>query len=687
MRAFLLRALPLAPLTLSCLASTATQAAASTDIADAVDTVTVTDTRRDALAEAKAAAEARPGNVVLVPVEDYAGRYAVTFRDVLGYTPGVVMQPSFGEDGRLSVRGSGLAQNVHLRGVELLVSGAPINAADGFGDFQEIDLLFASHINVLKGANAFRSGAAGLGGAIEIEGASARTVDERLFLRAEGGSWGTSRLHARAAGAFGKVDALVAGTWQRQDGARDHSQQRNERLYANFGISWNESVETRIGVYVSDIDQELAGALSLSDALDNPRVAAPGNVVNDWRRDVNSQRVFATTSFSVGGTEVKLGGSYSHKTLFHPVPVLLDQESELYSVFVSYEGGADIGGMPMAWSAGLRYRGTDLDGRVFLNFGGLPGPLIGHSLQRSSSIEAYGEVRAEVLPRLEAIAGAVFVRTVRDYDDLLNDAEDDRLAFSKLSPRFGLLWRANNELQLFANASASFEAPTFLDLTQAGVAGFTPIEAQEGFSYEFGGRGRVGRLSFEAAYYRARLKGEFVAFTVTPGLPAPIFNADRTVHQGVELHGRMTLVDNWNGLSVIPRVAYAWNDFRFVSDAAYGDNRLAGLPAHIGRAEIGFAARGVRVAPNVIFQGGDNYVDYANTLRSPGHALVGVEASFEPRSGVVLFIDARNLADRGYIANYSTLADAATAATLNVFTPGEGRAVFAGVRFGGGGKP
>jgi len=52
-----------------------------------------------------------------------------------------------------------------------------------------------------------------------------------------------------------------------------------------------------------------------------------------------------------------------------------------------------------------------------------------------------------------------------------------------------------------------------------------------------------------------------------------------------------------------------------------------------------------------------------------------------------IFIDARNLADRGYVSNYSTLADAGAAANLNVFVPGEGRAVFAGVRIGfGGGK-
>jgi iron complex outermembrane receptor protein len=48
-------------------------------------------------------------------------------------------QPKWGDDTRLSIRGSGLSRNFHLRGVQLYMDGIPINTADGYGDFQEID--------------------------------------------------------------------------------------------------------------------------------------------------------------------------------------------------------------------------------------------------------------------------------------------------------------------------------------------------------------------------------------------------------------------------------------------------------------------------------------------------------------------------------------------------------------------
>lgn len=680
MRNACLRASTLAPLLL------ASPVFAAEDVSP-TDEIIVTDERRGALADAEAFVAARPGNVSLTPIEAYRDRYAVTFRDTLAFSPGVVMQPNFGEDGRMSIRGSGLAQNIHLRGVELVFNGVPINAADGFGDYQELDPLFASHVTVMRGANAFGVGGATLGGAIDIAGATAQTVDERFLLRAEGGSFGTSRLHGRAAADLGAVDILAAGAWQRQDGFRDHAQQRNQRFYANMGLRPASGVETRIGVLVNDIDQEMSGALSLDDALNNPRRADPGAIVGDFQRDLESQRVFTTTRFDVAGGEFVIGGSYANKNLYHPVPVTIYQSTDDYTSFARYSGEGAVAGVPVAVTMGMRWRRTDVDSDVFLNFAGTDGPQITDARLLSSAFEVYGEARATLLPGFTAVAGAGWLRSARDYDDHFNDAEDARIVFRGASPRFGLLWQAHSDWLFFANASASYEPPTFLDLTQAGVAGFVPLAAQEGFTYEAGMRGGAGPLAVEVAFFRASIENEFVAYTVEPLIPAPVFNAGDTIHQGVELLARLALVEDWNGLSVTPRIAYAWNDFHFDGDPIYGDNRLAGMARHVGRAEIVFASGDFRLAPQITFQAGENFVDYANTLRSPDYALIGLEASAAIGAQATIFVEARNLADRGYALNYSTLADARTAASLNVFTPGEGRAVFAGLRIGFGGAP
>src|SRR5688500_8030945 len=81
-----------------------------------------------------------PGGVAIVPAEAYRNStVANTIKDVLDYVPGVFAQPKWGDDTRLSIRGSGLSLNFHLRGVQHYMDGIPINPADDYGDFQEID--------------------------------------------------------------------------------------------------------------------------------------------------------------------------------------------------------------------------------------------------------------------------------------------------------------------------------------------------------------------------------------------------------------------------------------------------------------------------------------------------------------------------------------------------------------------
>ena len=111
-------------------------------------------------AEARAENDRTPGAVELVPDTAYkASTPATTIKDALDYVPGVFAQPKWGDDTRLSIRGSGLSRNFHLRGLQLYMDGIPINTADGFGDFQEIDPTAYRYIEVYKGANALRFGA------------------------------------------------------------------------------------------------------------------------------------------------------------------------------------------------------------------------------------------------------------------------------------------------------------------------------------------------------------------------------------------------------------------------------------------------------------------------------------------------------------------------------------------------
>lgn len=109
-------------------------------------------------AEARADIDRTPGAVEVVPAEEYKDSTpAVTLKDALDYVPGVFIQTKWGEDSRLSIRGSGLSRNFHGRGVFLLMDGViPITTADGSSDFQEIDPTAARRTRTTRSAAASR---------------------------------------------------------------------------------------------------------------------------------------------------------------------------------------------------------------------------------------------------------------------------------------------------------------------------------------------------------------------------------------------------------------------------------------------------------------------------------------------------------------------------------------------------
>jgi|tagenome__1003787_1003787.scaffolds.fasta_scaffold20319011_1 outer membrane receptor protein involved in Fe transport len=74
------------------------------------------------------------------------------------------------------------------------------------------------------------------------------------------------------------------------------------------------------------------------------------------------------------------------------------------------------------------------------------------------------------------------------------------------------------------------------------------------------------------------------------------------------------------------------------------------------------------------------FADYANTLRAPGYTLFGVQTGINWANGVSLFLDARNLTNRHYVSDISTITDARRVGTA-VFYPGQGRSLFGGVRY------
>lgn len=631
------------------------------------------------VADARQRLSETPGGVSVVAAESYENRFALALDDMLRDAPGVFAQKKWGGDIRLSIRGSGLGNANHNRGLLLAQDGLPLNEADGYGDSQIADPLITRYVEVYRGGNALRFGGATLGGAVNMVTPTGETAPYDLRLRLDGGAFGMLREHVAAAGETGAWDGFVAVTNQTGQGPRPQSQQNLQFASLNLGRDLGEHAEVRLILNGADIKQEIPGALTRAQFDADPDQATAGNIANDYARDVRALRSAVTLAWDIGSDLSLSAGAYGiWKNLEHPIFQVIAQESRNYGVFAKLDWAGEIAGWRADAYGGLWGRQGDLDSHFYVNRAGSRGDLRSVSYQNARALDLFGEGRLFLTDQLAIVAGATYGVAERDYDSraVPGVAGTFNLAASRtfdwVAPRLGLLWEAPDGAQLFANVTRSVEPPNFGSLSPTN-AGFAPVDAQEALTYEAGARGRRGAFTWDVTLYHAELEKELLQFSVSQDRPATTFNAKETYHRGIEAAVDWRFAPAWR-----LRQTYAWSDFAFRDDPQYGDHRLPVAPEHLYRAELRYEApQGWFVAPSVEWTPQGAFVDFANTARAPSYAVAHINAGWTFRPGLSVFVDLRNVTDEAYVSNVQPViaAGAATAA----YWPGDRRSLFAGL--------
>lgn len=679
----------LAPLTVAMisvfpLAATAQTAAPATQLPEVKVTAKpeVSLTQPD-IATAKAEMSKVAGGTNIIDAETFREGRVSTFSDTLGMATGVLAQSRFGaEETRLSIRGSGLQRTFHLRGIKLMQDGIPINQADGGGDFQAVEPLATRYIEVFRGANALRYGASTLGGAVNFVSPTGHDAP-KLELRAETGSYGYQRLGFATGGVSdnGVVDYFLSGSTFDQNGFRDHAGQSAQRMNGNVGYRISDDIETRFYVGYAKSDSFLPGNITMAQLQANPRQANASNITSNQKRDIEVFRVANKTTIRLGDDRLELGAWYSDKTLFHPIFQVLDQQNADYGLDLRYIANGKLFGYANEFVLGFApSRGTTRDDR-FTNVGGQRGARTNKLYQVATTLELYGENRLRLDDQFTVIAGLQYTRATRkNRDEFFTAGQDESFnaSYTGTSPKVGVLYQATPSVQWFANLSRSYEPPSFGELT----GGLTPniSQAQRGGTLEVGSRGQSHHVDWDVSFYEARLKNELLQSRVfvagNSGTAAPqTTNADSTIHRGVELGltARLPASLEWRSNLLL-------NRFRFDGDREFGNNTLPGVPKVLLRGELLHRdGKGFYVGPT-IESAGDYPIDMSNSVNAPGYTIFGLKLGQQVKRGMSWFVEARNLADKKYVATTGVSRNLAGADSAQ-FLPGDGRSVYAGIQW------
>jgi iron complex outermembrane recepter protein len=632
--------------------------------AAALKAVTVIGTRTD-LAETRERVLEVPGAVDLVEPQQIQRTREANLKDVLKFTPGVYVQPRYGaaDESQLSVRGSGLQDNFHARGVNLLVNGMPYRNADGFTDFESLELLTTQAIEVYKGANALRYGGSTLGGAIDLDTKTGYTASE-LGAFAEGGGYGFQKEQLSSGAVSGPFDYYASFAHTGLGGFRSWSQQKRDRVNLHAGYKLSGSTDLRAFYLFAHINEHLPGSLDAATFAADPTAADSTNQAAHWGRRYDLHHVGLQLRTQLTPNQrLEVSPYLQYRDIDHPIFQVINQLSHDVGAEVRYENTASVGGLDNRLTLGFQPAYETMHNRQYENVVGRHGALTRDEQDHASTTGAYAEDALSVTGRLTAILGARFddaTRTVHDYFLSDGDQSDSR-RYAPVTPRAGLLYALGGGAQLFANASRTVEPPLLLELSSFGNSGgFIDLDAQDAWQYEVGARVRRLGLSWDASLYDIELRNEILNLNVLPFANAPFTvptyrNSPKTRHTGLELGASYQLPGGvFLGGDVrdhlTARAAYTYSRFKYVEDSSFAGNDIPGAPRHYLNAELQYSApSGFTFAPSVEWVPESYFVDSRNSAKNDGWSNIGFRTEWNvARFGTTVFLSGQNLLDRRY---------------------------------------
>lgn len=664
-----------------------------------VEAFRMPDDRLESDAQAEREIDRTPGGVAIVTEDEIRESRSANLRDALEFVPGVLVRPRFGaEESQLSIRGSGIRNNFHVRGVNLLLNGFPYGNADGFSDFESIELLSVKRIEVYKGANALRYGANTIGGALNFVTFTGR--DAPTFgIRSEFGSFDYFKNSIGGAFVSDPFDGYLGLTDTELKGYRQHSQQVRRRVYSDVGYAFDDGSTLRLDFIYANVKETLPGSLTKQQFEQDPTQANAEFVAQGAERNYNSFYPAITYRKPVGEAQlVEWLNQFNYQDLDHPLPfAIIDDRTFNWGSEVRYLNDQEFLGRANRFTIGLQYYGTWQADRQYENDGGVRLAKIKDDRNEATNVGLYGEEQFLLTDGLTLLLGGRLqwaersVRSKLDVPSGLTGTVD----FVDLTPRFGLLWQATPLIQLYANANNAVEPPLLLELTAPGNldGSVDDLKAQDAWQFEIGTRGTAWdeRFLWDLSVYDIELWNEIQNVNVQPFPGAPFTipryqNIPRSRHTGVELGTDVALVRDVAhalGLAgVSDRVRFVNNltfgDFRFVDDPTYGDNFLPGLPELFLAGELRYeTASGFWLAPGYEAVPGSYDVNSENTATAPAYALFNLRAGYlyAPWNAEVFF-EARNLNDVDYVSAVEV-----DSATGQYYYPGDGRAFYGGLQW------
>ena len=561
---------------------------------------------------------------VSVETKDAIGgaRATLGIDEALNAVPGVMVanRYNYSVDQRLSIRGAGSRANFGIRGVKVLLDGIPQSLPDGQNQLTNVDLSDIGRIELLRGSASSLYGN-GSGGVIAMETDRSAPDPLGVSARVQGGSYGMSKVQARASGRTDNATMSMSYSRTKVAGFRQFDSAEVRQLLSTADVSLGAVGTLQLRGSYGDMPTSLnPGALTPAEYAKNRDSASATNIAR------YANKVLAQSQFSA--RLVHDGDAWSYGAAAYVQRRFVDNP---LATAPPGTAAANVGTLSTLnrWVTGMRADLTHrdpTDARV-------PQVNVGVDLERSfdirrnwrvtagqrrtatdtlfldqgESVIALGPFASAQWSPVEALTISGGARADQFHFDVLDNFLKDGVnnsasrTMSATTWHLGANWTAARGLAVYGNVATAFETPTTTELSsrEDGQGGFNPdLNPQQITTVELGIRGDAGRVSYSVAAFRSSYRDAIVQYLETNGR-AFFRNAGQTRNQGLEI-GLAAPVTSW----LDAHVAWTESYYRFTSYLAprtatitdtLDGKRVAGVPDRFVRTGISARWTSVRL--------------------------------------------------------------------------------------------
>ena len=541
-----------------------------------------------------------------------------------------------------------------------LEDGVPIRPAGLFNHnaLIEVNQGGVEQIEIVRGPGSALYGAGAIGGAVNFVTQTPSAAD-RVATSARGGSYGYGRFDGSGAGRSGRVGFFAAGYVAGQrDGLREHSDYDKVSVTGRADVDLGPTSRLTLTGTYNDLGTDTDGSLDslnfFSDGFTslqtftNRDVQAGRGAVRLDHQWAGGQRTSVTAFGRVNSVaqnphyrlridraDASRATGEVNDNAFTSLGLQAQHEAALGPVRLLAGGTLDRS--PASYVATRTEVTRDAETGVFTSFTDT-GELLTDYQVVLGTVAGYVQAEVEPLSGLRVVGSVRADRVQYDFDNNLppgsfSGVVDTTNAYSRVTPRLGVVWSPSAGRGVYANASQGFLPPEAGELYRGTqVPTLRPAVFD---SYEVGGFARFwdSKIALDVSLYRMDGRDEIVTVRTADGDRVDR-NAGQTLHQGIEYAVVVQPNAVWSARLSATNARHEFVEFtvdeREGRETSFDGNRQDRAPEFIANGEVAVRPAevpGLRLAAEVQRVSG-YWMDPENTVRYDGHAVVNLRAQY-----------------------------------------------------------